>query len=285
MLPVFLAKIKTRDGEILEGVAIRPKIKSKITIVWLHGLSSRFSSGQTLMRELSGLCQKNRLGYLKFNNRGHDIVSRGKEKLVGAGFEKFTDCVSDIRAMILFAKKLGYKNIILAGHSTGANKALYYVYKTRDRAVKKLILLGPISDIAAEIKQVGRKKLAEGVKKAEDLKKKNPMRLMPRTFGICTAARFLSLYKAGSPEDTFPYHNPNASWKELKSVKIPVLVGLGRRDEYLDRPAKKLLDIFAEKAVLAHRFSGVIIKGADHGFRKKEKEIAREIMKFIKDGL
>lgn len=282
MIPVFLSKIKTRDGLILEGIHIKPKRKSKTALIWLHGLSSRFSSGQTLIKELSSACQKQSVGYFKFNNRGHDIVSRGNKNFIGAGFEKFRDCIFDIRAFIRLAKKLGYKNIILAGHSTGANKALYYIYKTGGRTVKKLILLGPISDIAAETQKIGQRKLSTGIQIAEKLKGKNQLALIPIDFGIYTATRFLSLCKPGSPEDVFPYYNPKARWKELKSVKIPVAVILGSRDEYLDRPAKKLIKIFQEKTTGTKHFSGIIIKGASHGFQKKEKELARTIIDFIK---
>ena len=132
MIPVLLTKIKTREGLVLEGIVVEPrrKDKNKTAIIWLHGLSSKFYSGQTLIRELSSVCRRAGVGYFKFNNRGHDVADWENAGMIGAGFEKFTDCVLDIRAMILFAKKLGYKDIILAGHSTGANKALYYVYKT-----------------------------------------------------------------------------------------------------------------------------------------------------------
>ncbi len=283
MIPVYLTKIKTRDGLALEGIIVEPrkKDKNKTALIWLHGLSSKFSSGQTLIKELSGMCRKSGLGYFKFNNRGHDVADFEDIGLIGAGFEKFTDCVLDIRAMILFAKSLGYKNIILTGHSTGANKALYYVYKTKDRIVKKLVLLGPISDIAALIKEVGRKELDRRVKIAQEIKNKNPKTLVPMDFGLYSAGRYLSLSKPGTPEDVFPYHNPQGSWKELKSVKIPVAVIFGQRDQHLDRPAKKLVEIFAEKAASTKSFSGVIIKGANHGFHKKEKEVSLEMVKFI----
>ena len=269
----------------LDGVYVQPRRKSKTALIWLHGLSSRFSSGQTLIKELSQGCQKNGLGYFKFNNRGHDIINRdgrGKQRLQGAGFEKFENCILDIRAVINFAKKLGYKNIILAGHSTGANKALYYLYKTRDRAIKGLILLGPISDIVAETKRIGQTELSQGVKIARELKKKNPYLLMPQKYGTYSAERYLSLYDPGSKEDVFPYHNPRAGWKELKSVRVPTIVLVGSRDEHSDRPAKKLIDIFQSKAISAKSFSGIIIKNAGHGFYKKEKELAKEIINWIK---
>ncbi|MDP3710546.1 MAG: DUF1749 domain-containing protein [bacterium] len=285
MLPVYLTKIKTGDGLVLEGIVIEPKNKSQTALVWLHGLSSKFSSGQTLIKELSSVCQKAGIGYFKFNNRGHDVADVEDIGMIGAGFEKFEDCILDIKAVIQFAKKLGYKNIILAGHSTGANKALYYVYKTKDRAVKKLILLGPICDLTAMAKKIGQKELDRRVKIVQEIKNKNPKTLAPLEFGLYSADRYLSLHTPGSAEDVFPYYNPEAGWKELKSVKIPVAVIVGGKDEYLDRPTVKFIEIFAKKAQATERFAGIIIKGADHGFRKKEKEVSEEMISFTKNGL
>ncbi len=199
----------------------------------------------------------------------------------GAGFEKFEDCILDIRPSMKLAENLGYKNTSLAGHSTGANKALYYLYKTRDRVTKGLILLGPISDIVAETKRIGKTELGKGVKIARELKKKNPRSLLPQKYGTYSAERYLSLYDAGSKEDVFPYHNPRARWKELKSVQIPTAVIVGSRDEHSDRPAKKLIEAFKQNANSTKSFSGIIIKGANHGFYKKEKELAQAVINWI----
>lgn len=289
MIPVLLTKIKTSDGITLDGIYVPPKRKGDTALIWLHGLSSRFSSGQTLIKVLSSACSKNSIGYFKFNNRGHDIVNRdgsGKTKFQGMAFEKFERCILDIRATIGFARKLGYKKILLAGHSTGANKALYYLYKTRDKSIKGLLLLGPISDIDFDLKKFGAKSITRRLALAKKLANKNPLQIMPpsspQPFGIWTTQRLISILSEGAPEDTFPYYNPNAKWKELNSVHVPIAVVFGSRDEYLTRVAKELVRIFWQNARQTKSFSGIIIKGADHGFRGKEKELTREIIKFIK---
>lgn len=282
MIPVLLAKVKTRDGVALEGVVALPKRKTGTALVWLHGLSSRFSSGQPLVAELLKSCSRNGIGYFKFNTRGHDVVAKGKKPFIGSAFEKFEECIHDIRAVIAFAKRLGYARIILAGHSTGANKALYYMYKTRDRSVRGIILAGPVNDIVAETKRIGRKTLAEGLRRAEHLKQKDSHVLVPQRFGVYSARRYISLYKPGTAENVFPYYNPRARWKELKSVRIPLAIIFGSREEHIDRPARQLIDVFENNAPSAKSFSGIIIKGANHGFRNKEKELAREIIHWIK---
>ncbi len=283
MIPVLLMNIKTRDGVVLDGIIIQPRKKLDTALVWVHGLTSFFYSSQPLIRELSGLAAKDGIGYFKFNTRGHDVVARGQGKhaLLGTIYEKFEDCIHDIRAMIAYAQKLGYQKIILAGHSTGANKALYYLYKTRDPSVKGLVLLGAASDISAEIKRVGKSTFEKDLCLAQRLNRRNPFALFESKKYLFTAQRALSLFTAGAAEDVFPYYNPKASWKELRNIRVPIAVIFGSRDECLDRPAQRIIDIFRANVPLAKSFSGVIIKGADHGFRGKEKELAQEIMRWI----
>ena len=117
----------------------------------------------------------------------------------------------------------------------------------------------------------------------EKLKDKKPLNLMPLRFGLYSVKRYWSLYHPGEAEDTFPYHNKDAKWRELKNVKIPIAVVIGSRDEHLDRPAKKLIDIFRDKAVSTKSFTGFIIKNTSHSFQKKEKELGRIVLNWIID--
>lgn len=283
MLPVLLTKIKTRDGITLDGVYVAPKRKSDTALIWIHGLTSYFHSGQTLIKELSSRCRNAGIGYFKFDNRGHDIVTRGQGSrvLLGTLFERFEDCIHDIHAMISFARRLGYKNIILAGHSTGANKAVYYLYKTEDRSVKGLVLVGALNDISAEKTRIGTKEFNETVRLAKKLYRKNPYSFFLSEKFLWTARRFLSAHTPGTAEDVFPYYDPRARWSAYRSIKIPVAFLIGSRDEYSDRSTRELADIFKRQS-RTKSFSAFIIKGAGHSFMKKEKELADAVVKWIK---
>jgi len=271
------------DGITLDGIYVKPKRKSKTALVWIHGLTSYFYSSQSLIRELSGQCSQRGVGYFKFNTRGYDLVVRGQKKhlLLGTLFEKFEDCVFDIKAIINFVQGLGYKDIILAGHSTGANKIVYYMYKIGDKRVIGLTLLGGLNDIVAESKRVGKKNFKKTVQLAKKLARKNPYTFFMSKGFLFTPRRYLSLHTPSTPEDVFPYYNSHATWKEFKNIRQPISVIIGSRDEYLDRPAKKLVEIFQSKAESTKSFSGIIIKGANHGFYKKEKELTHEIIKWV----
>jgi pimeloyl-ACP methyl ester carboxylesterase len=281
-LGVSLARFRTQDGVWLSGLYVGPRRSRRTAIVWLHGLGSVFTSGQPLIRELSARLGRHGIGYFKFNTRGHDVVAREGGKLLGAAFERFGDSVKDIRAMIAFARKAGYSKIVLAGHSTGANKALHYVARTGDRRVTGLVLVGPVSDVAAEMKRLGARELRRRVAVAERIAKRDPDALVPRELGFWSAQRYLSLYRPGATEDVFPYYRPDARWSALSRVRIPLAVIIGSQDEYLDRKAQEVVDAFREHAVRTRSFAGIIMVGAGHGFQDHEGALAGRIVRWVR---
>ena len=281
-VPVSLVSVRTRDGVVLDGVAAHPRGRRGTALIWVHGLGSTFSSGQPLIRALSARLNAAGIGYLKLNTRGHGVVTRAGKRLAGAAFERFGESVHDIRAAIALAVRSGYRRVILAGHSTGANKVLHYMARTRDRRVAGLILLGPVSDIAGERKRIGRRVLARRVAAAERLARRDPETLIPRTWGFRSAARFVSLYRPGEAEDVFQYHRPDADWRALGRIRVPTSVIVGSRDEYLDRPAQELVAAFECHATRTRAFTGIIVPRARHGFRGHEPSLAREVVRWAR---
>jgi pimeloyl-ACP methyl ester carboxylesterase len=277
-VPVTLVSVRARDGVVLNGVAAHPRGRRRTALVWLHGLGSSFASGQPLIGALARGLNAAGLGYLKLDSRGHGTVARAGRRLIGAAFERFTESRHDIRATIGLARACGYRRVILAGHSTGANKAVHYLARVRDRRVAGLILLGPISDVAGERKRIGRRELARRVAAAERLARRDPQALVPRPWGFLSARRFLSLYRPGGAEDVFPYYRPRARWTALRRVRAPLAVIVGGADEYLDRPAAELVAALERNAVGARSFTGIVVAGAGHGFRGHEGALARAVV-------
>src|SRR5881409_715899 len=281
---VSLVRLRTRDGVWLDGIIAEPRHRRRRTaLIWVHGLGSMFSSAQPLIRELSTRLNLAGIGYFKFNNRGHDVVAGRGNVLAGAAFERFAQSVIDIRAMIAFAARCGYRRVILAGHSTGANKVLHYAARVRDRRVAGLILAGPISDVAAEAKRIGARELRRRVAAAERIASRDPQGLVPRAWGFWSARRYISLYRPGQDEDVFPYDRPSARWTALRSVQLPIAAIIGSRDEYLDRPPQEVIDALRRNAVRPRSFSGVVLRGARHGFQKRERELADVIVRWVRN--
>jgi alpha-beta hydrolase superfamily lysophospholipase len=281
-VPVSLGRLKTRDGVWLDGIVAEPRRPRRTALIWVHGLGSVFSSAQPLIRELSTRLNAAGIGYFKFNNRGHDIVAGRGKQLAGAAFERFGQSVEDVRAMVAFARKRGYRLIILAGHSTGANKVLHYAAHARDRRLSGLILLGPVSDVAAEAKRIGGRELHRRVVIAERIARRDPDGLVPRAWGFWSARRYISLYRPGEDEDVFPYYRPRARWTALRSVRLPMAAIVGSRDEHLDRRPQEVLEAFRRNAPRARSFTGIVVPGARHGFQNRERQLADLIVGWIR---
>jgi len=279
---VSLVTVRTRDGVALNGVLVEPRGRRRAAFIWVHGLGSTFAGGQPLIGVLSRRLTAAGIAYLKCDTRGHSIVARAGRRLGGAAFERFGESVRDVRAMVDFARRAGYRRVILAGHSTGANKVLHYAARRRDRRVIALMLLGPVSDIAGEMKRVGRRELRRRVAVAERIARRDGDALVPRAFGFWSARRYLSLYRPGEAEDVFPYYRPDAHWSALRRVRLPVAAVIGGRDEYLDRRPQELLGAFARNATRAPSFTGIVIPGARHGFQRHEDALARAVVRWIR---
>jgi len=184
MKSFFLAQIATRDGILHQGIVFTPprpssaKATAGKALLWIHGLTGRFYGDVTFMNLFAEACGTSRMAFASFNTRGHDMITGfhktdapNSYRTVGAGLEKFEECAYDIDAAVSFLVSQGFSEVVLVGHSTGANKACYYAATQKDPRVVGVVLSGPLSDRYssgyapekyAEYKAFMQKKIAEG---------------------------------------------------------------------------------------------------------------------------
>ncbi len=281
-----LTEIKTSDGLLLQGISFSEKRKHA-AIIYIHGLGGNFHSNPKKVYAFTKECNKNGFGFFTFNNRGSHIITgfkvNGSYAILGRCYEKFEDCIYDINAMIREAKKNGYKKIILVGHSTGANKVVYYLSKKPDRSVCGGILSGPVSDVPTQIKGAG-KKYKTLIQKATSMKRRNKGgELMPvgTPSWPISASRFLSLSVPGSVEDVFQYHmkSGKAIYAAMKKINLPVLAILGAKDEYVLTKPKKILKNYSEANPIIET---KLVQNATHSFTGKEKLLAKLVCSWAK---
>ena len=283
-----LDQIKTKDGITLHGILSNPiHRRQKTAVIVLHGLTGSFCSIKR-NTEIARACNSQGFGFMAFNNRGHAIAQYihdnkpGIHNMGGSGFEKFTDCIHDIDAMISYMQKEGYRRFILPGHSTGANKVAYYLSQPKYQGkIAGAILLGPICDIAGGRKS-NPKKFNKEIHTIEKklAQKKNAVITSWLGPTIMSKNRFKSLYKPFTPEDIFPYHSEKP-WRKFRRINMPILLCVGKKDEWLDRPLEKYFEAFRKNVSKSSRLKTVAIASADHSFHGKEKELAKNIVKWI----
>lgn len=147
---MFRLDVPTARGSVLNGVLFRPQEKRTadtvmIAITGIHGnfYSNPFyyNIGDTLNGggiDFVYAQTNNAFGEIKTVN-----VKTGKQEKIGSWNERFSYTDEDIEAYLSFAEKEGYKHIILAGHSLGANKVIYYLSRHHESTVEHFFLLSP----------------------------------------------------------------------------------------------------------------------------------------------
>ncbi len=281
-----VVEVITPQQIILQGLYFGPS-QAKVGFIYIPGLASNVFSKLDLVAWLAGA----NFSVLSLNTRGHDKVTRvqkidkrtvkGYRSIRGGGaHEIFTECKDDVAGAVDFLLKKKIKNIYLVGHSTGCQKAIYYLAHGRYREkVKGAVLLCPMSDYAAAVKEHGLPKLKKITAVAKRMIKNGrehdllPLNLWP---SYDDAQRFISLYNPDSPEEIFSYISPQVYPKTLTTVKQPLLALLAGQDEYQDRPTKQIAAWF-NKYLSNSNSQVTILTNAKHSLLGYEKLTAELI--------
>ncbi|MFH0749978.1 MAG: DUF1749 domain-containing protein [Candidatus Gottesmanbacteria bacterium] len=289
MKKYFLTECVTKDDVIHQGVYFEPKEKSDTAILYIHGLSSMFSSHIASCNAFSDMGEKMHIGFASFNNRGFGLISGPQKKDAtaltgithirgGAGQEVFEESVLDIDAGITFLTQRGYARVVLVGRSTGANKTCFYAGTVDDPRVIGVVLNSAISDRLEKTKEeiaatlpLMKQRIAEG--KEDDL-------LTGYSFFPMTPKRYVSLYEQGSNEDVFDYGDERPKMTIYSKIKKPLFVIFGERDEHAERPIADIVHVF-DTHTTSLRYKSVIVPNALHGFDGMEQELATLICEWI----
>ena len=290
MKQFYLSEIVTEDKLIHQGLFYKPTKASEKAILWVHGLSSTFYGNTKLLEVFAEYCEKESVGFVAFNNRGHDIVTGIKEidktkvkgysrTIGGAGAEIFEESILDLDAGISFLIKQGFEKIYLVGHSTGANKVCYYAGLKNDLRVSGIALLSPLSDrLNPEGPSAFYVHLFTRLITSLGLGSKFLSGLSEYPV---TSKRYLSLMTRGSAEDTFDYGDTDPKMMYFSRIVKSLLVVFGGIDELADRPVKQIKKVFDSKTS-SKNYNSVIVSGGYHSFNGKEKELAQTIFEWIR---
>jgi alpha-beta hydrolase superfamily lysophospholipase len=199
----------------------------------------------------------------------------------GAGQEVFEESVLDIEAGIDFLVARGYSEIILVGHSTGANKVCYFAATQKNPHVAAVVLTGSISDRLHAITDY--EKFEKDLAHMHELIRvgRGDELLVGYHFFPMTPKRFISLFEPRSNEDVFDYGEEEPKLKYFSQITLPLLVHLAGADEAADRPIANIQKAFDSHAK-SLKYKSVIIPGALHRFNGHEQEAVAAMVDWIK---
>ena len=280
-------RITTEDNLILQGIIYVSDKPTKKAYLHIHGMAGNFYENKFLDVMAEELTN-NDYAFMSINTRGHDIIAdfpivgtEEKYKRIGDAYEKFEECLLDIKPAIDYLSKNGYKEIILCGHSLGAVKVAYYIAKTQDFRVQKLILMSPPDMIGlAEADSHHTDYLAESHKMISEGRGGELLVGKIWDWYRLSADTYVDLNTRDYPVDVFnTYDKTKASL--LSEIKIPTIAFLGEKDDAAILPQREALEVIKSKATNALVFDIDIIEGASHSYFGREKMMAQRIVKWL----
>lgn len=276
-----------------QGLLFSPdNMDFKKIIIHIHGMAGNFYEN-SFIPIMAEQYTANNISFLTFNNRGHDYIcdckrnnSDGSAESFSGGtaYEVLEDCIFDIEGAITFAKERGYREIILQGHSSGANKIVYTMSK-KQMNVHGVILISPCDDIGVSIDAIGSDRRIELLNHAKDLvaQGKDDTFMPDGAFFSYpyTAKAYLNSFLDNSALDMFPYRTPSSPFVEFGSISTPMLIVFGNKGEFLLQDHKSVFDLLNQKKHPRMRLTCEIIDGASHSYTLKENDLAHTILNWI----
>jgi pimeloyl-ACP methyl ester carboxylesterase len=219
-------------------------------------------TGSTVIHKAKAFAKSYDWGYLTFDNRGAHFPEDWQ--VSGAAVEKFTDSHLDIEAWLNYLKSAGVKNVILSGHSLGADEIVDFVRRYNDPIVKGLILLSP-ADISGAQEVWEEKSKTSYQKKAEQMVfKGDGESLLPDEkahsgFLPMSAGTYLDFSAKGSfLRQSLPFKAD-----ELKGIPLPTIAIVPNKDEGCSTTPKdyfhklQKIDVMARLVVSDHNLATV----------------------------
>ena len=279
----FIDDSYTEDGLRLPMVHFN-SIEKNICVIFIHGMCQTIIDNY-FSTVLGNILLENNIGFLYEHNRGHSIendilMKDGTYKRYGCMYEIFEDCIYDIDLAISKAKLLGYKKIILMGHSYGCNKLIYYYYKKHPDIIGLILASAPDMIGLQLLRQSEYEELIKEAK--ENIDNSNPTKLLSKMiedYMYMSSQTFYNWYNENSNLDNLPVMKYSDNWYQFESIDVPVLTfsGSNETDNYLH------LDLLKSKAKSCKDFKFKIIDNSDHFYHRKEKEISEIILNWIQE--
>lgn len=279
----FINNAYTEDGLRLPLVHFNCEEKD-VCVIFIHGMCQTIIDNY-FATVWGNILAENGIGFLYAHSRGHslenDILMKdGAYKRCGCMYEIFEDCIYDIDMAINKANELGYKRIILLGHSYGCNKLIYYYYKKHPNILGLILASAPDMMGLHLSCQTDYKELISEAR--ENINNGKPTKILSNIiedYMYMSSQTYFSWFNEKSSLDNLPVMGYSNNWNQFETINVPILTfsGSEEADNYLH------LDLLKEKEKSCSNFEYKLIDDTNHFYNEKESEIGNLILKWIKN--
>lgn len=284
-----IIKVNTPRGLELKGAMWGNNLMDTVVIM-MSGICSNVFQND-LLPATGELLSANNIAYIAgqamdaFSMIAYSDLKNHKQVYTGVVFDDFNLVYEDVEAYVKYAKELGFKNIILAGHSLGSNKIINYLGTTSDNYVDYFIVTAPV-DLGYWWK------VMPNINKCLELAKEfvadgRGEEILPYVFGgfsPISAKTVLNFYNADNLKNC-PVLSGDGETNSLSSIKINGAFVIGGKDSMADGSPKEFMESINSYCKHPEDNKVIVIPDASHIFYNKHNEYASMILECTVDFL
>lgn len=291
--PCRLVSFEAADGVRLSGVLYEPRRRTRSAAIFLHGGGGASSFDSRRTNILGSELARAEIAYFAFDNRGSQVIRRlrkGRKSVFGGmAHERVREAVRDIDGAVRLLRSRGYRELVLIGHSTGANKIAIYDHYRRRNPVRCYVFLGGGDDTGLLYQQLGARRFRSALERARKLRRSGD--LVPRSLSPLPLS-WRSFYDTANPDgdyNVFPFLevmrgirlSKRARFRYVRGIRKPALFVYGDRDEYSYGDVSWCVEILADAIGPKPNVEFAIMEDSDHGFSGREIELVQLILGWL----
>ncbi len=280
-----IIRVNTPRGLELKG-AMWGDCSMDSVVIMMSGICSNVFQND-LLPAAGELLSKHNIAFIAghamdaFSCIAYSDFSINKQRYTGVIFDDFSLVYEDVESYVKYAKELGFKNVILAGHSLGSNKIIHYLGNTSDNFVNYFIVTSPVDlaywfNVMPNIKKC----INLAQKLAEDGREKEILPYLFGGFSPMSAEAVLSFYNAFNLKNC-PVISGDGETTSLYNIKIDGAFVIGAKDSLTEGDPKGFMERINSCCKYPEHNTVIVVPDASHIFYGKHEEYAKTILDCI----
>lgn len=281
-----IIRVKTPRGLELKGAMWGDNSMDSVVIMMSGIMSNVFQND--LLTATGNLLEREGIAYIvghamdAFSCIGYSDFSTGKQVYTGVVFDDFSLSYEDVASYVRYAKSLGFKKIILAGHSLGSNRIIHYLGTNKENLVDNFIVSAPI-DLEHWIKVMPN--VEDAISLAKNLMSNGKgEEILPFLFGgfsPMSANAVLSFINADNLKNC-PVISDKGELESLAHIAIQGSFIIGEKDSLTDNDPKGFMERINAHTKSKDSNTILVIPEASHIFYNKHKEYAEAVLECVR---
>ena len=280
-----IIRVNTPRGLELKG-AIYGDNTMDTVVIMMSGICSNVFQND-LLAATGELLSKNNIAFIAghamdaFSCIAYSDFSTGKQKNTGVVFDDFSIVYEDVESYVKYAKEVGFRNIVLAGHSLGSNKIIHYLGNTPDDFVDYFIVSSPVDlghwfNVMPNVKEC-----IELAQKFADEGRGNE--ILPYMFGgfsPMSANAVLGFHNAFNLKNC-PVISHDGETNSLFNIKPNGSLVIGGKDSLTEGDPKGFMEKINACCKHPQQNQVIVVPEASHIFYGKHEEYAQTILECV----